>query len=167
MKNNYFILLICIFSLFFVLTGKAQDKHDHTHGHSHDNHKIELGIANSMVYFVNEKEVGYGLHVHLVRKISQSKFGVGLAYERIFDEHKHNTIGIVGSYTPVDRLHFAVSPGISFEGGHSSEKSFATHFETSYEFQVGDFHIGPLVEVAYDSEDVHISLGMHIGLGFN
>ena len=136
-----------------------------TEQHNHDHHKNEFGVANSPVYFVNEKEFAYGLHLHYVRTISDSKFGIGLGYERIFDEHKHNTIGIVGSYRIVEGLSINASPGITFEGG-GSEANFALHLETAYEWEVSDFHIGPSFEFAYDPEDYHISLGIHIGYGF-
>ena len=34
------------------------------------------------------------------------------------------------------------------------------------EFEFNNFHIGPVLEFAYDPEDYHISLGLHIGFGF-
>ena len=43
---------------------------------------------------------------------------------------------------------------------------FALHLEASYEWEIGDVHLGPVVEYAYDEEDAHISLGLHIGIGF-
>jgi len=134
--------------------------------HNHDHHLYELGVANSLVYFVSEKESAYGLHLHLIRNIKHSKFGYGVSYERIFDEHKHNTIGIVGSYNPIKPLHIDVSPGITFEDSEASELKFAFHAETSYNFDLGSFHIGPLLEFAIDPEDYHISLGLHLGYGF-
>lgn len=133
--------------------------------HTHHHHKNEFGVANSLVYFTKAEEFAYGLHFHYIRKISESKFGIGLGYERIFDEHGHNTFGIVGDYSPIERLHFSVAPGITFEDG-SSEVNFAFHIETSYGFEINDFHIGPLLEFAYDPEDIHISIGLHIGYGF-
>lgn len=139
----------------------AQEEH-----HSHDHHKYELGLANTSVYFVNEKELAYGLHIHLVRNIQHSKFGVGLGYERIFDKHKHNTFGLVTSYNPFGGLHISLSPGVTFEDHDPSVVKFAFHAETTYGFNVGDFHLGPMLEFAYDSEDYHISLGLHIGFGF-
>jgi hypothetical protein len=126
---------------------------------------IVFGI-NSFVYFIGEKEIAYGLHLHLVRNIKHSKFGYGLAYERIFDEHKHNTIGIVGSYNPFKSLHINLAPGIAFEDSEPSDFKFAFHAETSYDFTLGNFHIGPLLEFAIDPEDFHISFGLHIGYGF-
>lgn len=40
------------------------------------------------------------------------------------------------------------------------------HFEISYEFEFANFHIGPAMELAYDPEDFHLSLGLHLGYGF-
>ena len=134
--------------------------------HHHEHHKNELGLANSVVYFAKEKEVAYGLHIHLIRNIEHSKFGFGLAYERIFDEHRHNTIGLVGSYILFESLHISLTPGITFEDVEPSELKFAFHAETSYDFDLGHFHLGPMLEFAFDPEDYHISIGLHIGYGF-
>lgn len=132
---------------------------------SHEHHKNEIGIANSPVYFIKEGVFAYGLHFHYVRNITKTKFGFGLGYERIFDQHRHNTLGFVGTYRPLDNLSFNVSPGLTFEDGNDTA-NFALHLETSYEFEVKNFHIGPAFEFAYDPEDYHISLGLHIGYGF-
>jgi len=132
----------------------------------HDHHKYELGVANSLVYFVGENEYAYGFHLHLVRNIIHSNFGYGIAYERIFDKHKHNTIGIVGSYDLLKSLHISIAPGLSFEDSEPSDFKFAFHTEASYDFDLGNLHVGPLLEFAIDPEDYHISLGLHIGYGF-
>ncbi len=150
-----------------LLYGQVSD-HDHhmdEHKHKHQ-HKHEIAIANAAVYFIKEKAFAYGLHTHYIYNFSNSKFGLGLGYERIFDEHKHNTIGLVTSYRPIDPLSFIISPGITFEGDHSEHINFAFHFETSYEFQINNFHLGPIFEIAVDPEDTHLSFGIHIGLGF-
>ncbi len=131
----------------------------------HEHHKNEIGIANAPVYFVKEQVFAYGLHLHFVRNIPKSKFGFGLGYERIFDQHKHNTFGLVGTYRPIENLNFNVSPGLTFEDGSSTGR-FALHLETSYEWEIKNVHIGPAFEFAYDPEDYHISLGLHIGYGF-
>ena len=141
----------------------GQNNEQIEHHHEHNN---EIGIANAPVYFVNEKEISYGLHIHYIHNIHDTKYGVGIGYERIFDEHKHNTIGIVGSYRPFNRLSINISPGITFENKEISNMTFALHLETSYEFEVNNFHLGPNLEFAYDPEDYHISLGIHIGYGF-
>lgn len=148
----------------FAQTNKPENTNTDHHDH-HDHHKNEIGIANSPVYFVKENVIVYGLHFHYLRNISTSRFGLGLGYERIFDKHKHNTLGIVGSYRPVDGFSINISPGLTFEEQNKSP-AFALHLETSYELEFNNFHFGPAVEVAYDPEDYHLSLGIHIGYGF-
>lgn len=162
---KHIIVLIISFSLFPFIAFSQSDQHDSHDIHHHDHHNNEISIANSFVTYLQGDETAYGLHVHYVRNLSDSPFGVGMSYERIFDEHKHNTIGIVASYRPVERFALSLSPGIAFEdsGSHSS---LALHIETTYEFPLGDFHIGPLVEFAIDKEDQHLSFGIHVGLGF-
>lgn len=158
--SSFLVFLIMIFGQHLL----AQDSHD-DHSH-HDHHKNEVGVANALVYSMNEKEAAYGLHMHYVRNIGESGFGVGLGYERIYDEHRHNTLGIVGSYRPADKWGFVLSPGVTFEDHESSHLRFAIHVETSYEFELHDFHIGPVVEFAHAAGDNHISIGIHIGYGF-
>jgi hypothetical protein len=153
-------LLAIVFGIISISAYSQEENHDHDH------HNYELGVANSLVYFAGEKEFAYGLHIHLVRNIKHSKFGVGLAYERIFDDHKHNTIGVVGSYNPLKSWYINIAPGITFEDSEPSVLKFAFHAETLYDFNIGKFHIGPLLEFAVDSEDYHFSLGLHIGFGF-
>lgn len=88
-----------------------------------------------------------------------------MGYERIFDDHKHNTYGIVGTYRINEKLSINISPGLTFEDGDKTAR-FALHLETTYEFEIGNFHLGPAFEFASDPEDFHLSLGLHIGYGF-
>ena len=157
-----YLLLLSIIIWGANLTAQNIEKNDM---HHHD-HKNEIGIANSPVYFIKEKEIAYGLHIHYIRNIGENHFGIGLGYERIFDEHEHNTIGIVGSFRPIDKLAVNVSPGITFEGAEDTNINFAIHLEASYEIEIDNIHIGPVLEFAYDPEDYHLSLGLHIGYGF-
>jgi hypothetical protein len=154
--------LIALFSLTIYGQIKNGDKE---HVKNHEHHKNEIGIANSPVYFIQEKVFAYGLHFHYVRNIPKTKFGIGLGYERILDEHKHNTFGLVGTYRPIEDLSFNVSPGLTFED-ESKTTLFAMHLEAAYEWEIKNCHIGPAFEFAYDPEDFHISLGLHIGYGF-
>ena len=109
-----------VFFLFFAQTINAQieDLHDHSEDepqHDHIEKPNEIGIALAPVYFLNEEEVAFGLHIHYIHTIGESKFGIGAGYEKIFDEHGHNTIGIVFSYRPLDPLSFNFAPGVTFE----------------------------------------------------
>ena len=159
-----FSILLIFLLPFYLFSQEEHDHEDHEGGH-HFHHKNEIGIANAPVYFVKEKSISYGLHLHYVRTLGESKFGLGLGFERIFDDHGHNTIGIVTAYRPIDQWCINLSPGVSIED-NSPDVLFALHVETSYEFEINNFHIGPVLEFAYDPEDIHISLGLHIGLGF-
>ncbi len=162
MKLKYLLLTFAI--SWAALVGAQVNEHDHDSDQEH-HHKREIGIANMAVYFSGEKTYAYGLHLHFVQQISESAFGLGLGYERIFDDHQHQTVGIVAAFRPIDRLTISASPGLAFESEVSAGR-FALHLEAVYEFELGDYHIGPLFEVAYDPEDVHLSLGLHIGYGF-
>jgi hypothetical protein len=116
-------------------------------------------------YFLREKIFTYGLHLHYIRALHNSKFGFGFGYERIFDDHQHQTIGFVSTYRPIDKWSINLSPGLTFEKDNKTP-NFALHAKTSYEFEFKNFHIGPAFEIAYDPEDYHISLGLHLGYGF-
>lgn len=148
------------------------DTHDHEsqegeHGFRdhHQHHGSELGVAVSPAYFIKEKDLSVGIHVHYVYNIPHTKFGIGLGYERIIDIHQHNTFGIVASVRPIDKWSINVAPGLTFEKDEPNPL-FAIHFETAYEWEYHNFHIGPAFEFAYDPEDMHISLGLHFGYGF-
>jgi len=157
MKTLYIIILLA-----FTQTLAAQGTDSSIHS---DNHENEIGIANSTVYLLKEKEFAYGLHAHYIRDLKETKFGIGIGYERIFDEHKHNTIGIILSYAPPGHFDLSLSPGITFDD-NDAKLNFGIHLETLYEFEIGIFHIGPVAEFAYAVEDYHVSLGLHFGFGF-
>lgn len=154
-----FLLFSFFLSFAVVVSGQEHADHEHEHHHVH-----EIGVSVSPVYFTKEKELSVATHLHYVYNFPHTKWGVGLGYERILDEHKHNFIGLEVNYRPLHRLTLNLSPGVAFEGEHADEKDFALHFETVYEFEFGAFHIGPAMELAYHPEDYHISFGVHIGL---
>ena len=167
MRTRNIIHTLFLFFCFHHLN--AQQNHtdtDHTDTEGHHHHHNEIGIAMAPVYFVKEKAFSYGLHLHYLHNLGESKFGLGAGYERLFDEHGHNTLGLIAGYRPLDRLSFMLSPGVTFEDEEPGELNFALHLESAYEFQVNHIHLGPVLELAYDPEDFHISLGIHIGYGF-
>jgi hypothetical protein len=167
MRSKYLLLFICIVSAFI---SKAEtiieESHEHEYKHIHEHRSEEFGIATGPVYLVSHEEWVAGLHVHYVYRIFPNpKFGLGLGYEHLFDEHKHNFIGLIGAYNPIEHLAFTLAPGIVFEG-ETREKSFALHFETLYEFELGSFHLGPVAGMGYSPEDLHLSLGVHFAYSF-
>ena len=143
----------------------AQD-HDHYDESEHEHHHVhEIGASVAPVYFTKADELSFATHFHYTYNFPHTKFGLGLGYERIWDEHKHNFVGLELSYRILHPLSINFSPGLSFEDEHKEDKEFAFHFETVYEFEFNSFHIGPVFEMAYHPEDFHVSLGVHIGLG--
>lgn len=157
-------LTIGLWAVFFALGIQAQESHEHDHDHEHK-HVHELGFSVAPTWFANESGTHTAVHLHYVYNFRHTKFGVGMGYERIFDDHKHNFVGIELVYRPVHALSLDLSPGIAFEGDHKDERDFALHFEVVYEFEFGAFHLGPMVELAYHPEDWHYSIGVHVGIG--
>lgn len=157
--------ILCII-IFLSLNYFAQSQTDSIHTCNHAHHKNEIAMSNAPVYILSEKEIAYGFHLHYIRTIANSKFGIGLGFERIFDDHNHTTLGVVGSYRPIENLSFNIAPGFTIEQNSFSNINYAIHLETAYEFEIGDFHIGPAFEYAIEPFDSHISIGLHFGYGF-
>jgi len=42
----------------------------------------------------------------------------------------------------------------------------AHHIETAYEFELGEFHIGPMAELGVEVIGVHYMFGIHVGMDF-
>jgi len=154
----------------------AQELEDHDQKHDHF-HANEIGISFSPVYFQNSKTMAFGLHSHYVKRIGDSRFGIGLGAEYIFGEARHQTYSAVFQYSPTYRIHLVVSPGVAPErelaefdqDGNDHEHHgavFALHLEAIYEFHIGEFDLGPSFEFAYDPSDIHLSLGLHLAYPF-
>jgi len=158
------ILLILSLLLNFSVA-KAQETGDHDH-HEHEHHKNEISVGAFPVYLLNEKELTYGLHLHYTYNFPKSKAGIGLGFEKIFDDHKHNSLNIFLSYRPVENLHIGLGPGLAFEGHKINQAVFAMHLETAWEFIIHNFHVGPMLGFGIDKNDMHMGVGIHFGVGF-
>lgn len=161
-------LFIVLFGILLPAFTNAQDTlHVNGHdGHMHHHlHRNELGIAIAPVYFLEEEEFSIAVHLHYLYNFHHSRFSAGAGYERIFDEHEHQFAGIIIGYKVFPKFNFSISPGLLFEKDHP-DPEFALHSELSYEFEIGNFHLGPALDFAVHPEDVHISLGLHLGYGF-
>ena len=146
---------------------RAQHKeHDHDHNHHHDHPKNEIGLGNYLSYLPGEGETAYALHIHYLRSFEHSRFGAGIGYEQIFDEHNHRSLTIIGAYRPISPLVLALAPGILLGTEEEPGIRFALHAEAVYEFELGHFHLGPALEFATTFEEYHIGVGLHIAYAF-
>lgn len=157
-------ILLLFYTFLTIYTATAQETHDHEHHHEHHKHEVSVGAFPA--FFVNENELTYGMHLHYTYNFPSTKVGIGVGYEKIFDEHKHNSISIFLNYRPIENLHIGLGPGLAFEGAEIKEAVYATHFETFYEFIIKGFHLGPVLGMGVDKNDFHISMGIHFGIGF-
>jgi hypothetical protein len=134
--------------------------HDHTHTQD-----FEASLSPGVAFLASESEYAFALHVHVLRTLGDPSWAAGVGFERIFDEHAHNALGILLEHRPFDRWAVAIGPGITFsdEWDHVDP---SLHLEAVYEWFTGDFHLGPNMEIAVDPHDVHLSFGLHFAIGF-
>lgn len=164
-----------MFSLSHILIAQHDDHnlHDHEEGEkNHDHlHTNEIGISLAPTYYIQEGSMAFGAHGHYVHRMGTSRFGLGIGFEAVFDDHKHRTLGAVFQWSPGLATHIAISPGVVQEthveaGQAEKEYHWALHLEIVREFNVGKIDIGPFFEFALEEEGQHIGLGIHIGLPF-
>lgn len=165
---NFRFLFSLVFLFVFTSTLYSQHSHDsHNHEKEHEHHhsSVEIGVSNGYVYNLTEEEGAYGIHVHLVKSIGE-KFGLGLGYEAIFDDHKHNAASLIFEYRATEHLLINFAPGVAWLATESNSAKPSLHLEGIYAWQLGVFHLGPIIGVASNFEDYHASIGLHIAVGF-
>ena len=148
--------------LLFPLFIFSQDHDNHDVNHGHDN---EFSIAFG---FIPNENFSLGFHAHYIRGLAfENKLGLGVSLETILDEHAHHSISLITIYRFSHSLTIAYAPGIlrvSEESKVSYE--FTQHFELAYEIPIGEFHIGPQVDLGIEDEGIHYMLGVHFGIDF-
>lgn len=169
MKKTSLRLLLIILWIGCSIGGNAKniiEQSEHKHKHNHEENREEIGIGTGPFYLVGEEEWVYGFHLHYVARIFESpKWGVGFGYERLFDDHQHNFFGVIGAYNPIEHLALTLAPGMVYEAAEK-ETAFAIHLETVYEYELGRFHLGPVVGCGYSAEDIHLSVGLHFAYAY-
>ena len=150
------ILYVLIISIVFSESG-------HVHNHNHDN---EFGLAIGIVPGHEDEGDNLGLLLHYIKGIGEhNNYGIGVSLETIFDEHKHNSISLIGTYHFDSGFTIAYAPGILFsEHDNETETEFTQHFEFYYEFELEHFHIGPQFDIGFEDGDMHYMLGLHFGI---
>jgi len=162
--RKLFLLMLIIVCPFIIV---AREMHEYEHEHEHHHPELEFGISGGFVYNFTEKEAAPGMHIHVIKALSKShKFGLGMGYEAIFDEHKHNAASLIIRYRPIDYISINIAPGISWLSSEKNSAKPSMHIEGIYEWEFGNFHLGPMLGVAFNREDVHASLALHFAWGF-
>jgi len=164
--NRTILLLVTLFWMIPLLGAAGEPEHGHVH--QDDLHRFHLGFGTAATQVIGESGIAPGLHLHVIRQFGEERrWGVGLGYEAIVDKHLHNGLNLLLNVKPLERLAFNIAPGISF-GKHDGETEVlpAAHFEAIYEFDLAGIHLGPMIGAGIDREDAHLSVGLHIGLGF-
>ncbi len=110
--------------------------------------------------------LGLGFEYEHVLPFWNSLFGIGIAAEVVFDEHKHYVVSALIPVHPTRELTLFIAPGIMFIDKERIERRFAIHFGVEYEFELEKIFLAPEFEFAVAGDDVHIMLGIHIGFGF-
>ena len=143
------------------------EEHNGDHDHPDHFHLYEFGGALGPAYAFNEKKLTGSLHLHALRNFGHAKrFGTGLGFEALFDEHRHINLSIPFNYHTGEGLVFTLSPGILFKEENGWDKQFSFHLESLYEFTFEHFHIGPMFELALSRTDIHLMIGIHFALGW-
>ena len=147
-------------------------QHEHETGeHGQHSHIYELGFSTGFVRMEPEGEYAMGTHLHFIRRLRgegiRRFLGFGIGFETIFADHMHyNVMGTIAIY-PYKNLSIAISPGMLIVEHHDEyDTRYSTHVEVGYGFDVGQFHIGPVVGYAKSGDDEHYMIGIHIGKGF-
>ena len=163
-----YIIRITFLTLVLFVSVSVQGQSHMDHDAEHHHYRNEISVAAGVVPLTSEEKVTAGLHLHYVRGIgAESRFGVGTGLELIFDEHRHYTISVVFQYRLYKGLILGYAPGLLIRRENSVYSyQLAHHFEAAYEFELGQFHIGPMLEVGVEQQGVHYMLGIHFGYDF-
>lgn len=163
MKIQLILASILVAALVSVSNAYAQNAE-----HEHEEHKNHIGFLVGSVYNVTEEKFMLGLGVEYERVLPfwNRLFGIGLAVETVFDEHKHYAVSLLLPVHPWRELTLFVAPGIMFIDEETVERRFAIHLGAEYEFELKTIFLAPEFEVAFAGDDIHLMLGVHVGFGF-
>lgn len=137
--------------------------------HKHEEHGHHIGFLVGSVYNFTEEKIMLGLGVEYERVLPfwDGLFGIGLAGEIVFDEHKHYVISLLIPIHPVREFSLFVAPGIMFiDEEEGLVRRFAVHLGAEYEFELDKIFLAPEIGLALAEDDIHLMLGIHIGFGF-
>jgi hypothetical protein len=164
-RSSYVFILLIWISPHVLLAQNHEQDHNHS-PHHHDHPANEIGLGNYLSYLAGEQEFAYSMHIHYLRSFEESRFGAGIGYEQIFDEHRHRSLTFVGAFRPAHPLVLSLAPGVLFGTQEHPGIRFTLHAEAVYEFEISHFHIGPALEFATTFDEYHIGVGLHVAYAF-
>ena len=152
------ILLILVIS--FSYSSFSQEHVEHEHNHSNE-FSFAIGV-------IPQHEYSIGIHAHYIKGVAlENKLGFGVSVETILDEHAHHSFSLISLYRFGNGITLAYASGmLRVAEENNVEFQFAQHFELGYEIAVGEFHVGPQLDVGIEEEGVHYLLGLHLGIDF-
>lgn len=154
------ILSIALILVSLTIFGQETDN-EHNHEESHKNH---IGTGAALAFLTSENSFAPGIHLHYIRQFGKEyRWGTGIGYEAIIDEHSHNGVTLLLNYRPIDLISLIAGPGLVFT---NSETKATFHSEVVFEFDVCGMHAGPMIGFGIDPEETHFAAGIHIGIGF-
>lgn len=167
---------ILLFLAFMPLVALAQE-------HSHSHARNEIGISPGASYSPSHKNWGFGVHAHYFRTLApHSRWALGGSLEQVSSHGSHWTMGAGARYQILDKLSFALMPGITFfqhnedghnhigheaEDQHTNKPKFTAHFELVYDLiHLEHFHFGPAIDYSWSKHDTHFMFGVHCAYAF-
>lgn len=160
-----FIALIFIsYSTNICAVNPSDDHSEHEHQHG----EWEVALVGSGVFLFAEDDFAFGTHLHVLKSLENVKgLNVGIGFEAIFAEHLHFSTSLAAKYMFWDNFGILLAPGVQFVNHQDEwESSLNAHFELIYELELGKYHIGPAVGYSVSKEDMHASVGLHVGYSF-
>jgi len=162
-NNSVAFLGILIVSL---LAGSANLGADTADGH--EEHIQHVGFLVGAVYNLHEERfmLGLGAEYEYVLPFWDNLFGIGLAGEMVFDDHRHYVLSLLLPVHLWREFSVFAAAGLMFIDKDETERRFAVHFGAEYEFELNKFFLAPEFEVAFAGDDIHLMFGIHLGFGF-
>ena len=172
MKALFVLFTLCAYSSVQAQNhAHKEEEHDHQHDKKEEyphEHKNEISIAVGPSWLIGENEITTGIHLHYIRGLGKKKrWGVGAGFETIIGDHQHYTFTANLLFRIWKGLAIGYAAGVTIlDEPQGLEVLFAQHVELGYEFEIGMFHLGPVVELGADWDELHLAGGLHTGINF-
>lgn len=145
-------------SIGYVRLDEDRDHHEEAEQDDHDEHDGH-----------DTNDDGIGIHIHVGKRLGQhgilAHLSLGVGGEAIVAEHEHYALMGFASAHPWRGLVLSVGPGIEWaEHEGEWESQYSTHLEAAYVFDVGEWHIGPVIDYSWTDHGAHFTAGVHFGI---